>query len=390
MKKVISSGRIPIKMWLEDVDQGAIDQAKNLASLPFSFKHIALMPDTHQGYGMPIGGVMAAKGYVIPNAVGVDIGCGMLYQGTSKTREEFEPYLKDIITAIKHKVPVGFKSHEKSIATMPDIPQHVNFIQSMLYKSNSLGEKSAKQIGTLGSGNHFIEIQEDDQGKVGIMIHSGSRNLGHTIAGIFNGVAKLKNEQWKSGTPPSHDLAYLPLSTDEGMAYMEAMQYCVDWAEMNRHVMLRTIVLIIDSFIDDMEWTDTINIAHNYARMENHFGENVMVHRKGATSAKKGEIGIVPGSQGTSSYIVEGLGNPESFMSCSHGAGRNMGRNQAKKELDFDIEMKKMDGIIHGMVSESDLDEAPGAYKDIDTVMDNQSDLVKIIKKLTPLAVVKG
>ena len=238
-----------------------------------------------------------------------------------------------------------------------------------------------------------------------IMIHSGSRNLVHKVATHYNKLAKELNKKWQTSVPPSWDLAFLPLDSDEGQEYINEMNYCVEFALANRKLMMEKVIesfikvlsdgnnkagicyAELESFVDD-----AINIAHNYAVMENHFGKNVMVHRKGATKATVGLKGIVPGSQGTSSYIVEGLGNPESFNSCSHGAGRKMSRSAAKRDLNLEEERKKMSdkGIIHGMRSVGELDEAAGAYKDIDVVMENQKDLVKILVKLEPLAVIKG
>jgi tRNA-splicing ligase RtcB len=223
------------------------------------------------------------------------------------------------------------------------------------------------------------------------MLHSGSRNLGKKVCDYYNKIAKNLNEQWCSSIPKEWDLAFLPLDDEIGQAYMAEMQYCVDFALANRTLMMNNI---LDIFASETAWgvSELINIAHNYARMEHHFGKNVMVHRKGATSARLNEYGIIPGSQGTASYIVNGKGNPDSFMSCSHGAGRAMGRKQAERTLDLITEQKKLDdqGIIHAIRGVHDLDEASGAYKDIDVVMAEQSDLVSIVAKLSPLAVIKG
>jgi len=224
------------------------------------------------------------------------------------------------------------------------------------------------------------------------MIHSGSRNLGYKVADYYNKLAIELNEKWHSKVPKEWQLAFLPVDSNEGQAYLKEMQYCVDFAFANRKLMMNRTKYCFDEIISGIEFDHIINIAHNYASLENHFGKNVWVHRKGATLARKGTIGIIPGSQGTHSYIVEGLGNPESFMSCSHGAGRCMSRTQAKKELNLEIEKKKMDdqGIIHGMRNKNDLDESLSAYKDIKTVMKNQEDLVKVLVELKPLGVIKG
>lgn len=240
--------------------------------------------------------------------------------------------------------------------------------------------------------NHFIEIQVDATDSVWVMIHSGSRNLGKVVAEYHNKVAKDLNASFYSIVPANYDLAFLPLDSIEGRKYMEEMNVCVKFADANRRFMFAKIVQVFQNFFGNSEIEFLHSIHHNYACIENHFGQNVVVHRKGATSAKKDEIGIIPGSQGTASYIVRGLGNKESFMSCSHGAGRKMSRTKAKNELDLQEQIAILDeqGIIHSMNNTNSLDEAPGAYKDIDEVMNNQSDLVDILEKLNPIAVIKG
>ena len=377
MENVITSENRPIKLWLNDLEAGALEQAINLANLPFIFKHVAIMPDSHQGYGMPIGGVLATKGVIIPNAVGVDIGCGMCAVRLNETSIH-KAELIDIVESIKKVVPVGFSRHQSKpewngFNDAPDIP----IIQQEL-------ESSRYQLGTLGGGNHFIEIQKGSDGNIWVMLHSGSRNFGLKIANEYHKKAKELCERWLADIP-TPDLSFLPMDTAEGREYFEAMNFALGFAKANRDLMMDRVVNVINR-----ESLDYINIHHNYAAYENHFNKNVIVHRKGATQATKGLRGIIPGSQGTKSYIVEGLGNPESFMSCSHGAGRKMGRKQAQRELSLDEEIERMGGIIHNINSADDLDEAAGAYKDIDVVMENQKDLVKILVELTPLAVIKG
>ncbi len=385
MKKVITSERIPIKLWLDNIEGGALDQAKNLANLPFCFKHIAIMSDAHRGYGMPIGGVMATRGVVIPSSVGVDIGCGVLAVRSSLTEID---NLKGVMTEIRKQIPVGFNKHAEAQdeALMPDVKEIECFVDDyeILYREY---KNALKSLGTLGGGNHFIEIQKGSDGYIWLMIHSGSRNLGYKIAQHYNKIAIALNEQWYSSVPKKWGLAFLPLNTDIGKAYVREMKYAVEYALANRLLMMNRIISLIPADYDDM-----INIAHNYATLENHFSQNVMVHRKGATSAREGQLGIIPGSQGTKSYIVRGLGNKASFQSCSHGAGRMMGRRQAQRELDLKDEIKKLDdqGIIHSIRGVQDLDEASGAYKPIEEVMANQTDLVEIVTELTPLAVIKG
>jgi len=384
--RVCRSEKIPIKMWLEDLEEGTMSQLKNLANLPFAFRHIAVMPDSHQGYGMPIGGVLATEGMIIPNAVGVDIGCGMCAMRSSLENLDRE-MLKKILGQIKAAVPVGFNHHKdrQDDACMPDKRFEKGVVCEREYRH------ALFQIGTLGGGNHFIEIQKGSDGAIWIMVHSGSRNLGKQVADHYNRLAGRLNEKWHSPVPPEHQLAYLPEESDEGRAYVQEMNYCVEFSFGNRKLMMERIA---ECFLRNMRcsFEPIINIAHNYARKERHFGHDVWVHRKGATSAKTGEIGIIPGSQGTKSYIVKGKGNPESFESCSHGAGRKMGRKQAQRSLDLAEEIRKMDGqgIVHGIRGVHELDEAPGAYKDISEVMRNQSDLVDVLVELSPLGVVKG
>lgn len=409
--KIISTEKLPIKMWLDDIEDGALEQAKNLANLPFTFKHIAIMPDSHHGFGMPIGGVLATKDVVIPNAVGVDIGCGMCAVKTSLT-EINRDTLKEIMGEIRKTVPVGNKNgkhkEKQDINLMPE----KNWGESNWSLPNWSDGKdlfpvvfkeynnALKSLGTLGGGNHFIEIQKGDDGHIWIMIHSGSRNLGLKVANHYNKLAKKLNKKWKSEVPSSWDLAFLPIDSEEGQSYLREMQYCVEYALANRKLMMDRILAIWHEYTGTADMIspvknhfDTIiNIAHNYAKMENHFGENVMVHRKGATLAREDTIGIVPGSQGSKSYIVKGKGNPESFCSCSHGAGRLMSRKKASETLSVEEECKKLDemGVIHAIRGKNSLDEAPSAYKDISVVMDNQKDLVEILVELQPLAVIKG
>ena len=384
----IKSERIPIKLWLDDIDEGTLEQVKNLANLPFAFKHVALMPDAHIGYGMPIGGVIATKDVIIPNAVGVDIGCGMCAVKTNLDHI-YKDELKKIMGKIRLDIPVGFNHHKKaqSDSLMPDTSN---------LKSDSIVMKeynsALKQIGSLGGGNHFIEIQSDDEGFIWIMIHSGSRNIGKTVADYYNKLAKKINLEMNSPIPEKLDLAYLDAQSSEGHDYLNEMQFCIDFALANRKLMMHRIQERFLEFNGNINFDDLINIPHNYAALEEHFGEKVFVHRKGATKANENLVGIIPGSQGTKSYIVKGKGNPESFQSCSHGAGRVHSRAKAQKMLDLQDEIRKMDakGIIHGIRHARDLDEAPGAYKNIDLVMANQSELVEIKTELKPLAVIKG
>ena len=389
MKQIITTEKQPIKLWLDDIDAGAFAQAKNLANLPFVFKHVAVMPDAHQGYGMPIGGVMASEEMVVPNAVGVDIGCGMCAVRTSLTAIPPEK-LKAALTEIRRTVPLGFKHHQhrQKASLMPrtaiplaELPVVASQFQSAL-----------TQLGTLGGGNHFIEIQKGNDGHVWLMVHSGSRNLGFKVANHYNRLAMELNRRWGSKIPSNWQLAFLPVNSQAGQQYLREMQYCIDFAYANRKIMMERVKDALLAVAAPVFFEPMINIAHNYAALEEHFHREVMVHRKGATRAREGELGIIPGSQGTPSYIVRGKGNKESFASCSHGAGRKMGRKQAQRQLNLDQEKKRLDdqGIIHAVRSVGDLEEAAGAYKDIDEVIDNQLDLVEVVVELRPLAVVKG
>jgi len=380
---------VPIKSWCEDLEPGAAEQAHYLAIHPSMFHHVALMPDCHQGYGMPIGGVIACRD-VIPNAVGVDIGCGMVAVDTGLLAAACDTdLLKHIMGEIRKVVPVGF-SHQDKVqewSGFDDCPD-ISILKTEL-------EKAMRQLGTLGGGNHFIELQAGDKGNLWIMIHSGSRNFGYKIAKHYNKLAQDLCTRWHSVVCPfigEDGLAFLPHGSSEAKEYIEAMNYAMAFAAENRWMMIRKVISIMG--ISDRD-CHAVNIHHNYAVMENHFKQNVWVHRKGATSAQEGQLGIIPGSMGTSSYIVKGKGNADSFNSCSHGAGRCMGRKQASRTLTVEECDKAMEGIIYGRwgtdrKGNTDLGEAPQAYKDIDVVMKAQEDLVDIVERLTPLAVIKG
>ena len=386
MKQVIGTEKKPIKLWLDDIEATALAQAKNLANLPFAFKHIPLMPDSHPGYGMPIGSILATQGVVVPNAVGVDIGCGMCAMRTELT-EVSKDDLKKTLGIARKLIPLGFNWHEEAQdeSWMPERTEALTIVDRGYVKAR-------KQVGSLGGGNHFIEIQQGSDGYVWIMIHSGSRNLGHSVAEWYNNAAKRLNERYFSSVTKDQDLAFLPIETPEAKDYLAEMNYCIEFALANRKLMMHRMVEALQEVVGQFDHDEIINKAHNFAAWENHFGQTVMVHRKGATRAQEGELGMIPGSQGTSSYIVRGLGNPESFQSCSHGAGRKMGRKQAQRELDLqhEIDLLNEKGVIHAIRHTKDLDEATSAYKDINVVMENQQDLAEIVVELTPLAVLKG
>ena len=381
----------PVKIWTDDVEESAMQQIENLCTLPFLFHHLAIMPDVHAGMGMPIGGVLACVDAVIPNAVGVDIGCGMCAVKTNWRVEDISADVlrKQIMRGIREGIPLGM-DHHKERQDESYLPQGHDIDKLTVVKAQYISAQ--RQVGTLGGGNHFIELQRDEQGMLWIMIHSGSRNLGKQVGDHYNKLAVMLNERWHSVVKPELRLAFLPLRTQEFNDYWAEMQYCVEFALCNRRLMMERIQEVIADALPGIEFEPMINIAHNYAAWEHHYGKNVIVHRKGATLAREGIVGIIPGSQGTASYIVEGLGNPDSFNSCSHGAGRLMSRTAAVKTLSLEDEVKKLNdqGIVHAIRSQRDLEEAAGAYKDIEQVINNELDLVKILTRLLPIAVIKG
>ncbi len=391
MVKVEKIGKTVVKMWTTDFDEAAREQICNLASLPFVYHHIAIMPDCHGGKGMPIGGVLPTTNVVIPNAVGVDIGCGMCAVKTNIPAASLTArVLREVIMkGIRERIPVG-QSHHGESQDEKYLPTGFDIDTLAVVKSQYPFIRF--QVGTLGGGNHFIELQRDEDGWLWIMIHSGSRNLGKQVGDFYNNRAKELNAMYYSSVAPELLMPFLPMDTPEFTDYWNEMTYCVAFAKCNRQLMMERIQEVIADAVPGVEFEPMINIAHNYAAIENHFGSNCIVHRKGAVRARAGEVGIIPGSQGTCSYIVEGLGNPDSFMSSSHGAGRQMSRTQAIKTLNLEDEIRKMEdkGIVHNMSSQDDLDEAAGAYKDIDIVIALEADLVTVKTKLSPVAVVKG
>lgn len=376
-----------ILSWCNNPEEGAIKQAINISEHPWLVGNVCLMPDTHEGYGMPIGGVVALDKAICPNMVGVDIGCGMLAVRTNIKEIPIDK-LKIILGKIRETIPVGFKHHKKQ-------QEHFIFDDPEWNRTKICKEEkdsATHQIGTLGGGNHFIEIQKGSDGFIWFMIHSGSRNLGYKVARYYNNIANQLCNAWKHYKLVDEQLAILPLFTEESMYYLTEMDLCLAFSNANRALMAKFIFRIFGEVIGDVIYDKPINIQHNYAALEHHYGKNVWVHRKGATLARENTIGIIPGSQGTSSYIVKGLGNKASMNSCSHGAGRRMSRSKAKEQLDLKFEQEKLDkkGILHAIRGQNDLEEASSAYKDIDVVIEEQKDLVEILVKLEPLAVIKG
>ena len=400
---------MPVKSWCENCEEGAVKQAVNLAHHPALVHHVALMPDAHQGYGMPIGGVVAAKGTVIPAAVGVDIGCGMIATETDIPAEAFAEmsFRRAFQEKLKERIPVGEGESHRVTQDWEGFEEYTahNGMRSSLWPS----KLDRMNLGTLGGGNHFIELQKstalDGSGdpecgaKVWLMIHSGSRNLGKRIEEHYHRIAARMCERFH--TPlPDKDLAFLPIDEPAGHDYFTDMLFALRYAKENRRRMMETMKATLAEFVPGANFVRTIDIHHNYAAFEEHFGEKVCVHRKGATSAKLDEIGIIPGSMGTASYIVRGLGNPDSFMSCSHGAGRRMSRIAASTTLTVEECDKAMDGIVcerwhkykgFGKAKgRLDLSEAPQAYKDIEDVIASELDLVEPLVRLVPLASLKG
>ena len=400
---------MPVKSWCENCEEGAVKQAVNLAHHPALVHHVALMPDAHQGYGMPIGGVVAAKDAVIPAAVGVDIGCGMIATETDIPAEVFAEmsFRRAFQEKLKERIPVGEGVSHSVTQDWEGFEEYTahNGMRSSLWPS----KLDRMNLGTLGGGNHFIELQKstaldgsgDPEGgaKVWLMIHSGSRNLGKRIEEHYHRIAARMCERFHSPLPDK-DLAFLPIEEPAGHDYFTDMLFALRYAKENRRRMMEAMKATLAEFVPGVNFIRTIDIHHNYAAFEEHFGEKVCVHRKGATSAKLDEIGIIPGSMGTASYIVRGLGNPESFMSCSHGAGRRMSRIAASTTLTVEECDKAMDGIVcerwhkykgFGKAKgKLDLSEAPQAYKDIEDVIASELDLVEPLVRLVPLASLKG
>lgn len=393
--QVLSEGKFPVKVWTNDIEDSALTQLHNMSNMPFIHKHVAVMGDCHWGMGATVGSVIPTIGAVIPAAVGVDIGCGMCAVPTNLTANDLPDDLKKIRNQIERDVPVGFNCHKDEKHLLEEEMLHVisyaNFTRLMEYKLNIGKTKAVEQIGTLGGGNHFIELCLDETDRVWIMLHSGSRGIGKQIGSLFIDLAK-KDMQTHFINLPDENLAYLSEGTKHFEDYVLSVEWAQQYASMNRKVMLRLVINALKRHFPQLE-VDTenrvVNCHHNYISREEHYGKGCFVTRKGAVRARVGELGIIPGSMGTRSYIVEGLGNKESFSSCSHGAGRKMSRNQAKKEFTVEDHIKATEGV-ECRKDEGVIDETPMAYKDIDTVMENQKDLVKPLHTLKQFLCVKG
>lgn len=387
-KLTYEGAKVPVYTWTEEVEESARVQIEHLARLPFAYHHIAIMPDCHSGYGMPIGGVLAAEGVVVPNAVGVDIGCGMVAVQT--TLEHLGAgQIKEIIGAARAVIPVGFSHHKtRQESRVFETAPPVDVIQEEL-------DSARHQLGTLGSGNHFVEIQQGQDGFIWLMIHSGSRNLGKKVCDHFNRRAIELNRQWEEAVPAKWELAFLPVDTPTAQEYLAAMEFCLRFAKANRELMMKRLLEIVHDVTRGRQQSAAVHTHHNYAAWETHYGKKVLVHRKGAIRMFKGDVGIIPGSMGTPSYIVAGLGCAESFMSASHGAGRRMSRNEADRTISEAEADRSMGGVVFGRWSRDrkgrlDLSECPLAYKNIEEVIGSELDLIKPLVKLRPLGVMKG
>lgn len=392
----IDSEKSLIKCWTEDVEEQAIQQLKNVANMPFIHSHIAVMPDVHAGYGATIGSVIPTLGAVIPSAVGVDIGCGMCAVPTNLKAEDLDDDLKKLRLDIESKIPVGFGAYQNTHRLTPldsyDLECDKKAFDVLSeYKIGSPKQGKWNQLGTLGGGNHFIEICLDESDDVWVMLHSGSRGIGNRIGTAFIEIARKDMETYFINVP-DRDLGYLPEGTKHFDAYITAVDWAQRYASKNREIMMRRVFEVLKehypqmvAYVDDR----MVNCHHNYVRKENHFGKNVLLTRKGAVSAKEGEMGIIPGSMGAKSYIVRGKGNPQSFCSCSHGAGRRMSRKKAKATFSIENHMEATKHV-ESRVDENVIDETPMAYKDIDKVMEEQADLVDTVHTLRQVVCVKG
>jgi tRNA-splicing ligase RtcB len=396
IRQIIEGGRVPVKVFTDDVEPHARQQLENVARLPIVFGHVAAMPDVHAGIGATVGAVISTKGAIIPAAVGVDIGCGMNAMRLSLKADELPDSLSRVRAEIERSVPVGFGEHGDARARRDACTPLARRLAGIIRKHPKIAKmqrdhekKWVRQMGSLGGGNHFIELCLDEAQHVWVMLHSGSRGIGNCIGRYF--IALAREAMLKENVHlPDRDLAWLSEGSKPFDDYVEAVGWAQDYAFSNRGEMMDLILEALRRHFPPFEVTgEAINCHHNYVEQEKHFGERVYVTRKGAISARTGELGIIPGSMGARSYIVRGKGNPESFHSCAHGAGRRMSRTEAKRRFsraDLEaqtqgVECRKDKGV---------LDEIPGAYKDIDKVMADQTDLVEVVHTLKQVVCVKG
>jgi len=398
--KVINKG-MPVKVWTDQIDDNAILQLENMSQLPFIHKHIAAMPDVHWGMGATIGSVIPSKGAVVPAAVGVDLGCGMMAVQTSLTANNLPDNLHQIRCDIEAAVPHGRSDNggKNDVGGFQEFNPHMNQWLNLADRYDAIIDKHPKakayntwgHLGTLGGGNHFIEVCLDESGSVWVMLHSGSRGVGNKIGSYFIQKAKEEMVRYFIGDHlPDKDLSYLVEHTELFDDYCTAVMWAQDYALENRKAMMGEVLNVLHKHFGDFSLEkEAINCHHNYIAKENHYGSNVLVTRKGAIRAREGDLGIIPGSMGAKSFIVKGKGNKESFCSCSHGAGRVLGRKQAIKKYTV-ADLAEQTKGIECPKDETRLDEIPSAYKDIDTVMDNQADLVDVLHTLRQVINVKG
>jgi tRNA-splicing ligase RtcB len=390
--KVLTEGRVPVKIWSPEVEREAELQLINAARLPFVFKHIAVMPDVHAGKGSTVGSVIATKGAICPATVGVDIGCGMAAIKTPLDYRVVQDKIKEIRHSIERSIPVGFNAH-KAAKTVGDNWLGWGSFNKLNVNTRIANDKQKylNQLGTLGGGNHFIEICLDTENNVWVMLHSGSRNIGKTVAEIHIDKAKGLMKQMFIELPDA-DLAYLVEGTPEFEAYVADLHWAQDYALENRRLMLDLVMKDLAYALADgipVPRLLEVNCHHNYVAKENHFAENVLVTRKGAVRARENDLGIIPGSMGAKSYIIQGKGNVDSFHSCSHGAGRVMSRTKARATFNVDDLARQTEGVECRKDS-GVLDEIPSSYKDIKVVMANQSDLVTVVAELKQIMCIKG
>jgi tRNA-splicing ligase RtcB len=396
IQQTLNEQRVPVQIWTNDVDQRSKEQLLNIAALPFVHHHVAAMPDVHLGKGATIGSVIATHQAIVPAAVGVDIGCGMLACQLSLNANELdEKSLKKVFDQISRDIPAGRNYHndERALvdAALPFAARLTAMTQKHpgLLKSFGKFSKWINQMGTLGGGNHFIEICLDEKNRVWAMLHSGSRGIGNGLADYFIELARQDMERLMIHLP-DHDLAYFTEGTEYFDDYFEAVHWAQEYAYQNRQSMLDLMLAAMRRHLPEFSvLNEVVNCHHNYVAVEYHYGENVYVTRKGAIRARAGDLGIIPGSMGARSYIVRGKGNAESFTSCAHGAGRRMSRTMAEKQFTQDDLKKQTEGVICRK-DKGVIDEIPGAYKDIDSVMANQADLVDVLHTLKQVVCIKG
>jgi tRNA-splicing ligase RtcB len=396
VKQELLEGRVPVKVYTGEIEPQARQQLVNISRLPIVHHHVAAMPDVHLGIGATVGSVIPTLKAIIPAAVGVDIGCGMMAARLSLTGNDFDQsLLKKIFGQIERNVPVGFGQHGERDVRAHAVKPFQRRLKILLDKHPGVQKRVGKrsswthQMGTLGGGNHFIELCLDESNQAWVMLHSGSRGIGNAIGTYFIELAK-KDCQSNQINLPDKDLAYFHEGARHFDDYVEAVGWAQDYAAANRAEMMDEVLEALHRHLPPFELTGAaVNCHHNYVERERHFGESVWLTRKGAIRAGEGELGIIPGSMGARSYIVRGKGNADSFHSCAHGAGRRMSRNAAKKHFSVSDLVEQTQNVVCRK-DQSVLDEIPGAYKDIDEVMRNQSDLVEVVHVLKQILCVKG